>query len=264
MASRLAFSSIVVDRNTAVDTWEGVGLEVGLLIIVELLIVLVKLAEGFIGAAAFGPIVRAATELGLGIEVTASRELRFVARGTAVLETVLAVLVVGLLLIRVKLLLVALLCDGGGFIVLGRASLGRPPSARSSTSPMDSFRPCSVAAFPRSRRRRKVSSPRGCPCGFFLGDPPATSASPMPPSILATRAGFRRVGTDPKLCETFGPIGALLPCFFSADVALANAPAAPSSPPFVRRDGLMKGGVVGAMMLFYLIWLVHGGFWVKK
>jgi len=40
------------------------------------------------------------------------------------------------------------------------------------------------------------------------------------------------------------------------DVALANAPAAPSSPPFVRRDGLMRGGVVGAMMLFYLIWLV--------
>ncbi len=56
--------------------------------------------------------------------------------------------------------------------------------------------------------------------------------------------------------EAFGPLRALLPCVFSADVALANAPAAPSSPPFVRRDGLMKGGVVGAMMLFYLIWLV--------
>ena len=66
------------------------------------------------------------------------------------------------------------------------------------------------------------------------------------------------------LVETFGPLGALIPCFFSADVALANAPAAPSSPPFVRRDGLMKGGVVGAMMLFDLIWLGHGGFWVKK
>jgi hypothetical protein len=58
------------------------------------------------------------------------------------------------------------------------------------------------------------------------------------------------------LFETFGPLGALLPGFFSADVALANAPAAPSSPPFVRRDGLMREGVVGAMMIFYLIWLV--------
>jgi len=29
-------------------------------------------------------------------------------------------------------------------------------------------------------------------------------------------------------------------------------------------DELMRGGVVGAMMLFYLIWLVHRGFWVKK
>jgi hypothetical protein len=27
------------------------------------------------------------------------------------------------------------------------------------------------------------------------------------------------------------------------------------------RDGLMGVGVVGAMMIFYLIWLVHGGFW---
>ncbi len=71
-------------------------------------------------------------------------------------------------------------------------------------------------------------------------------------------------GAASKLFETFGPLGAQLPCFFSADVALANAPAAPSSPPFVRRDGLMKGGVVGAMMLFDLIWLVHGGFWMKK
>jgi hypothetical protein len=67
------------------------------------------------------------------------------------------------------------------------------------------------------------------------------------------------------LFETFGPLVALLPWFFSADVALANAPAAPSSPPCVRRDGLMREGVVDAMMIFfYLIWLFHGGFWVKK
>jgi hypothetical protein len=81
---------------------------------------------------------------------------------------------------------------------------------------------------------------------------------------LAPRAGFRRVGTDPKLFETFGPLGALLPWVFSADVGLANAPAAPLSPPCVRRDGLMREGVVGAMMIFYLIWLFHGGFWMKK
>jgi len=180
-----------------------VGLEVGLLIIVELHICLIDLAEVFLGVAAFGPIVRAATELGFAIKVTASRELRFDARGTTVLETVLTVLVIGLLLIRVELLLVM-----WGFF-------------------------------------------RGdWPCGFILGDPPATSASTTLPSILAPRAGFRRVGTDPKLFETFGPLGALLPCFFSADVALANAPAALSSPPFVWRDGLMKGGVVGAMMPF--------------
>jgi len=128
---------------------------------------------------------------------------------------------------------------------------------------MGSVRPHSAAAFARSMRRRKVSSPRGFfrgdgPRGFFLGDPPAASASATPPLILALRAGFRRVRTDSKLFQTFGPLRALIPCFFSADVALANAPAAPSSPPFVRRDGLMKGGVVGAMMLFYLIWLVHG------
>jgi hypothetical protein len=49
-----------------------------------------------------------------------------------------------------------------------------------------------------------------------------------------------------------GPTSLLFP----ADVALANAPAALSSPPFVRRDGLMRGVDVGAMMLFYLIWLL--------
>jgi hypothetical protein len=119
---------------------------------------------------------------------------------------------------------------------------------------MGSVRPRSAVAFARSRRRRKVSSPRSFfrgdgPRGFFVGDPSAASASATPPSILAPRAGFRRVGLDPKLFETFGPLGALLPGFFSADVALANAPAAPSSPSFVRRDGLMREGVVGAMMI---------------
>ncbi len=160
---------------------------------------------------------------------------------------------------------------------MGSASLGRPLSAKrpasvrssgspwglhwGSSSPMGSVRPPSAVAFAWSRRRRKVSSPRSFfrgdgPRGFFLGDPPAASASATPPLILAPRTGFRQVGTDPKLFETFGPLRALLPCFFSADVALANTPAAPSSPPFLRRDGLMKGGVVGAMVLFYLIWIV--------
>ncbi len=50
----------------------------------------------------------------------------------------------------------------------------------------------------------------------------------------------------------------------SIALALANAPATPPSYPFVRMDGLIEDGVVGAMMLFYLIWLVHGGFLVKK
>jgi hypothetical protein len=34
--------------------------------------------------------------------------------------------------------------------------------------------------------------------------------------------------------------------------------------PVRSEEGLMRGGVAGAMILFYLIWLVHGGFWVKK
>jgi hypothetical protein len=145
---------------------------------------------------------------------------------------------------------------------LGGAFLGRLPSIQSSGSPsssMGSIRPCSaVAFFARSRQRRKVSSPRNFflgdgPRGFFLGDPPATSASATPPSILTTRAGFRQAGKETKLFDTFSPLGALLSCFFPADVALANVPAAPSSFLFVRRDGLMRGGVVGAMMLFYLI-----------
>ena len=60
--------------------------------------------------------------------------------------------------------------DGGG---RRGQILGQPSSARSSMSPMDSFRPRSVAAFSRSRRRRKVPSPRGFfrgdwPCGFLL------------------------------------------------------------------------------------------------
>jgi len=151
---------------------------------------------------------------------------------------------------------------GGGFVVLGGTFLGRPPSVQSSGSPSSltaSFRPRS--AFVRSRQWRKVSAPRGFfwgdwSCGFFLGDPPAASDSATPPSNLAPRAGFRQAGTASKLFDTFGPLKAPLPCFFPANVALANAPAAPSSPPFVRRDGLMRGGVVGAMMLFYLIWLV--------
>jgi len=124
---------------------------------------------------------------------------------------------------------------------------------------LDGLFPASLGL--RAVERRKVSAPRSFfrgdwSCGFFLGDPPAASDSATPPLNLAPRAGFRRAGTDLKLFETFGPLGAPLPCFFPADVALANTPAAPSSPPFVWRDGLMRGGVAGAMMLFYLIWLV--------
>ncbi len=65
-----------------------------------------------------------------------------------------------------------------------------------------------------------------------------------------------------KLFKTFGvsrPPGAFLPCFFLADVATATAPAAPPSAEEsiqrIWRDGLMLGGVGGAM-IFYLIWLV--------
>ena len=101
--------------------------------VVELLNVVVKIAgrhwEGFLGAAAFGPIVHAAVELG---PVRASRDGL-----DAVLEAliVLAVLNVELLLIRVKVTnSVVLLGDGGGFVILESAFLGRLPSARSSGS----------------------------------------------------------------------------------------------------------------------------------
>jgi len=215
----------------------------------------------FLGATTVGPIVR---------------------DGATLKSIVIVVVLVELLLLRVEIATsVVLLGDGGGLRRFGGRFLGAAAFGQAAglgrivrialgvalgVLESDGLRP---AAFARSMRRRKVSSPRGFfrgdgPRGFFLGDPPAASASATPPSILASRAGFRQVGTDPKLFETFSPLGALLPCFFPADVALANAPAAPSSPPFVRRDGLMRGGVVGAMMLFYLIWLVHGGFWVKK
>jgi len=277
-------------------------------LLVDVVEIASRLGEGFLGAAAaVGPIVLAAVALGPARTsrdgcarcfVASSVELLIViflgataigpiVRDGATLKSIVVVVVlVELLLLRVEIAnSVVLLGDGGGFVVLGGAFLGRPPSDKwpasvrsfrspwgspwGSSSPMGSVRPHSAAAFARSMRRRKVSSPRGFfrgdgPRGFFLGDPPAASASATPPLILALRAGFRRVRTDSKLFQTFGPLRALIPCFFSADVALANAPAAPSSPPFVRRDGLMKEGVVGAMMLFYLIWLVHGGFWVKK
>jgi len=101
--------------------------------------------------------------------------------------------------------------------------------------PTSSFRPCS--AFVRSRRRRKVSAPRGFfrgdwSCGFFLGDPPAASDSATPPLTLAPQAGFRQAGTDSKLFETFGPLGAPLPCFSPANVALAN----------IRSEGQVEEG----------------------
>ncbi len=48
-------------------------------------------------------------------------------------------------------------------------------------------------------------------------------------------------------------------CFFLAAMATATAPAAPSSPVlfrWIQRVWLMLKGVVGAIVLFYLIWLV--------
>jgi hypothetical protein len=266
--------------------------------VVELIVDVVKIAscrgEGILGAAAaVGPIVLVAVAIGPARASRDGRKRRFVARSIARLivvflgvtavgpivcdgatleSIVVVVVVVELLLLRVKIASSGvLLGDGGGLRrpLLRAAPSDKPPvSVRSSgspwglpwgsSSPMGSVRPRSAVAFARSRRRRKVSSPRSFfrgdgPRGFFVGDPPAASASATPPSILAPQAGFRRVGTDPKLFETFGPLGALLPGFFSADVALANAPAAPSSPPFVRRDGLMREGVVGAMMIYFLL-----------
>jgi len=92
---------------------------------------------------------------------------------------------------------------------------------------------------------------------------PGRRAARLLPRGPACRLRFRHTAVDPgpttgipasregtEVIQDLRPLGALHPCFFSADVALANAPAAPSSPPFVRRDGLMKVGVVGAMMLF--------------
>ncbi len=57
------------------------------------------------------------------------------------------------------------------------------------------------------------------------------------------------------------------PCFFSADVATATAPAAPSSLVLFqksRREGLMMKKVVGAIVFFYLNWLVRGCFVAKS
>ena len=81
---------------------------------------------------------------------------------------------------------------------------------------------------------------------------------------LGSASGVPTGRYETKVVGNFELPGAFLPCFFSAHVALANAPTAPPSPSFVWRDGLMRVGVTGAMILFYLIWLVHGGFWVKK
>jgi hypothetical protein len=115
--------------------------------------------------------------------------------------------------------------------------------------------PLTVAnAFFRLRRSRDKSFSS---CAFLrgLGVPPASSGSRTPPLNLAARGGFRR----PKLFETFGvsrPPGAFLPCFFPANVATATAPAVPPSAEEsirrIRSDGLMLGGVVGAMIFFLL------------
>jgi hypothetical protein len=76
--------------------------------------------------------------------------LNLFASGKAVLEAiiVLDVFVIELLLIFVKIAdSFGLLCDGGSLGGrLGERFLERPPSARSSGSPMASFRPCSAFA----------------------------------------------------------------------------------------------------------------------
>jgi len=172
--------------------------------VVELLVNVVEIAsrlgEGFLGAtAAVGPIVFPAIALG---PARASRDgcaRRFVAsnvellivvclgatavgpivRNGATLKSIVVVVVlVELLLLRVEIAnSVVLLGDGGGFVVLGGAFLGRPPSDKwpasvgssgspwgspwGSSSSMGSVRPRSAAAFARSMQRRKVSSPRG-------------------------------------------------------------------------------------------------------
>jgi hypothetical protein len=121
-------------------------------------------------------------------------------------------------------------------------------------------------AFFRSRRSRDDSFSS---CAFLrgLGVPPASSGSCTLPSNLAERGGFRR----PKLFETFGvsrPPGAFLPCFIPANVVTATVPAAlPSAEESIQRiwsNGLMLGGVVGAMMFFTRFGLLHEGFWAKK
>jgi hypothetical protein len=61
------------------------------------------------------------------------------------------------------------------------------------------------------------------------------------------------------LLLVFKPPVAFFSCFFLAAMATATAPAAPSSPMLfqrIQREGLMLKGVMGVIVLFYLIWLV--------
>ncbi len=127
-------------------------------------------------------------------------------------------------------------------------------------------RPPLAAASGSGRRREEAFLP--CAPLWGLGILPVSSGSRTPPSNLTARGGFQ-CKAGPKLFETLKvlrPPGALFSCFFFANVATATAPAAPPSPDSIRRiwsKGLMMGGVVGAIFLFDLIWLLHRHFWAK-
>jgi hypothetical protein len=52
-----------------------------------------------------------------------------------------------------------------------------------------------------------------------------------------------------KLLKILGLPGAFFCCFFPAAMAIATAPAAPPSTALIQREGLIKRGVVGAIVL---------------
>ncbi len=84
--------------------------------------------------------------------------------------------------------------------------------------------------------------------GHFLGVLPAASGLLTPPPALATQGRFWWP-TGLKLLEILGLPGALFCCFSPAAVAISTAPAAPPSPTLIQREGLIKRGVVGAIVL---------------
>jgi len=217
-------------------------------------------------------VVRAIVSLGPARASQDGLDEGFVARGNAVGVDLLVVdvVLVELFLLRGEIVIfVVLLGDGRGLCRLG----GRFPGAAAFDPllrialELKGLRPAALGGRLRSV---EVKEEGPLTAQLLLG----RRAGRLLPQGPACRLRFRhaaidpgRTGGIPASWDVFrhprpprGPTSLLYP----ADVALANAPAAPSSPPFVRRNGLMRGGVVGAMMFFYLIWLVHGGFWMKK